>query len=341
MMIQTVLGLTVVLGQPDLWHYNPLIMLVFLLPEILLLHKIPESVGFLQQTGQIEKARRASVTLYGKDLSEIDYDLDDNVSIRRKQSTGSALQNRPTQMSTRRNSDPSVTKNPEVDMSNQTSYSEIFKNHTLLKISIYIFIFNIFCCGIGGLQVERYATEIISSFNFSTLMSQIFTIILLIAKFLGALLASFLIKKIDRRHMMFLTVSGCLISTVVLLVIGLVLDSTTQELSNLKYAQLVGLLLLSLFWNAGMGTMSMTFAEYVPIVYKPTIVKINQLLYSIQVTAFVFVFPIITVKIGNYTYLIFIVLDILCLIWIKFRWIESRNQPSLEIFGKFNQRGWL
>lgn len=204
-LVQNGVALEVVLGTENTWNYVQLISVLFLLPEILIFKWIPESIGFLNNQGNIDQVKQICQSLYGTDDEKIiglDFD---------------------------KASDPTKS----IDTKNVT-WSELWTNKTLLKVVIYILIFVILDQGAGVVQISFYSTEIIRNFEFSTLMSQIFSIIFTVLRVAGSVLGSFLTGKISRKLNLQISLVGVIIFNVALFVLGFLERTTVVSVLELR-----------------------------------------------------------------------------------------------------------
>lgn len=203
--VQNVLALEIVLGNQKYWDFIQLFSLLFLLPELILYKWIPESIGFLHNQGQDQKVSQICRTLYGKaanDTLGLDFDQKSDQN------------------------------NKSID-TQHVSWSELWTNKTLLKAVIYISIYGILDKGTGVIQMSFYTTEIIRNFNFSTLLSQIFTIMFTIFRVLATVLGSWLTTKINRKLNLQISLVGIVGFNLLLFILGFIQRTTTISILEL------------------------------------------------------------------------------------------------------------
>lgn len=202
---QNTLALEVVLGTEKHWNYVQLIPILFVIPELLVFKWIPESIGFLNNQGKLNQVKQICQSLYGTDDEKIiglDFD---------------------------KSSDP----NKSIDTKNVT-WSDLWTNKTLLKVVIYILIFVILDQGAGVVQISFYSTEIIRNFEFSTLTSQIFTIVFTVLRVMASVFGSFLTTKIKRKLNLQISLFGVIIFNVALFILGFLERTTVVSIFELR-----------------------------------------------------------------------------------------------------------
>lgn len=307
--VQNTLALEVILGTRQSWNYVQLCSILFLLPEILCFRYIPESIGFLYNRGQYQKIQKICHDLYQTDekdeksAAEIGLDLDP------KQQNISSIDTK------------------------HVAWSELWTNSTLKKAVIYIIIYIIFDQGVGVVQISFYSTEIIQSFNFSTLMSQIFSIIFTILRVVASILGSYLTTKISRKLNLQISLFGVIIFNLALFILGCL--QRTQLISIFELVCING---MSIFFNLGIHTIILVLPEILPVQYKMMAGRVNAIFSQLLLLIHLLTFPMILKIMNHYVFLLFIVSNLLFAVWIQFRLVESKDVPSGEVFKKFETR---
>lgn len=367
--VQNILDLEVVMGKPHLWTYVPLCSLVFLLPVIFTFRHIPESISFLNKKSTYENVRRASLDLYGKNPEDVDLDLEKTKSgiIQSRKNSMVAFERRNSQLAlpnfiekpgrkpslARRMSDFSgIQKYQEFEdpaAKDSVTLKQVWRNKPLLKATIYTIILTLFDEWGGVMQIAMFATNIISTFNFSILLSQIFQLGFTSIRLVGSLLGAWLARKISRKHNFLISAIGCCLCHTLLFILGFLNydenDANFAEINArknlaIKITELLTIYLMSIFFNCGVHSIICMVADLVPVEYKVWIQKTTKITSHCNFLISALTFPLLVKKLENYVYLIFIVVNLLFTVWIFLRHVESKDLGSIEIFEKFKDRSY-
>lgn len=317
-LVQNFLSLEIILGTAESWHYVQLLSVVFSLPEILTFKWIPESIGFLNNQGLHEQVKNITKSIYGTDdIHKLGLDFDQKTC-----------------------------QNQDISTQN-VSWKEFWTNKTLLKLTIFVLIYCLLDMSTGVITISFYATEIIRSFEFNTLTSQLFTMLFTLFRIVASLLGSYLTKKIKRKLHVKISIIGILIFNLLLFILGFFSDSGSNaenaSTKNLvvKIFELVAINGMSLFFNLGVHVIIGVLPEMAPTQYKMMILRVWSLAINITMLVHVLVFPIVFTKIGHYTFAIYLAVNLIYLVWAQFRYVESKDIPAMEIFRKFENRGYF
>lgn len=204
-LVQNIISLEVILGSTDLWNYTQLVALIFIVPELICFYWIPESIGYLDSRGQHDAAVRVSVSLYGENHN-LNFDLQNSSG--RKTSC-------PAEIASTSHQPPEI-----VEDNQPMTFSNVWKDKTLLKSLIYISCYIVFHTASGTIQIGFYSAEIIRSFNFTTLQSQCFTLIFTVVRILGCAVGGYLAKIWKRRLQLQTSIIWVIISNLVLFALG-------------------------------------------------------------------------------------------------------------------------
>lgn len=353
----------VVMGTEKLWNFVPLISLLFLLPEILFFKSLPESVGFLKNKHKFAAIKKVIHNLYGKNVNEIDVDLDGNNekilnSVESITPRNSDLKSRPSivqRLSVTfgldfEDSDSDAVHSQKLNSKIMT-FKEVAKNKPFLRAIIYTIIFQIFDVFSGTLQISFFATQIISSFNFTNFYSQVFYLVFTLTRLIGSLIGSFLMKKMTRSLQLKISILGCIFCNLLLFGLGFLdfsdsLSNDTNHVNDhkdliVKITELGTIYLMCIFFNGGLHSIGLTLPDIVPTIYKVELMKYWQLADQLSLVISLLIFPIMANKLKNYVFLIFSIINLMFLIWTKFRFIESKDLDSMTIFKNFEERAGL
>lgn len=279
-LIQNLLALEIILGTSKNWNYVQLISIVFLIPEIVCFKWIPESIGFLQNLGKIEQVKEIAHSLYGtENLSILGLDFDQKSSENQNIST------------------------------TQISWKNLRSNPTLLKCSIFVIIYCIFDMSTGVITFSFYSTEIIRSFEFSTLTSQLFTMLLTFLRLLASLVGSVLTRKIKRKFNLQISIIGILIFNTILFILGFFGKNSNQKNSVIQISELVSMIGMAIFFNLGVHSILCVLPEFVPTQFKMLLSRVRVLASDVTMLIQILVFPIILKKIDHYVFAIFMVFN--------------------------------
>lgn len=312
-LVQNLLALEVVFGTTETWNYVQLFSIVFLLPEIFCFKWIPESIGFWHNLGELDQVKRIVKSLYGtNDTTQLDLDFDQKLD---------ASQNIAT---------------------TRTSWTELWSNKTLLKCTIFVLIYCIFDMSTGVLTISFYSTELIRSFDFDTLTSQLFTLLFTFLRVLASLLGSWLTKKIKRKLNLQISILGILFFNAILFGLGFIAPSENISGKNLvKIFELICVNGMSIFFNLGVHAIYFVLPEIIPTQYKMLVLRVWALASNITMLIHIFMFPLALKKIGHFAFAIFMVLNGMFLAWVQFRYVESKDIASEQVFKKFETRRYI
>lgn len=127
-----------------------------------------------------------------------------------------------------------------------------------------------------------------------------------------------------------------------LFILGFYGDTETNSKNTVvKILGLVAITGMYIFFNFGVHAILGVLPEMVPTQYKMRILQIWGLAVNLTMMFHNLIFPIVFKKIGHYAFAIFLGFNVIYLIWIQFRYVESKDIPSIDVFRKFDKRGYF
>lgn len=167
-LVSMAVSLEQVLGRENTWHYVSVIGVVFSIFMLFFVYWLPESPAYLIRQKKISRDEVVKICQYLHGSKYENIDLADAVAAQDQSSD-----------SIRESSDPSTQPAPH-------SYFQALKSDkTLQKCLIYQSILSIFAVLSGTLVITAYSTNVIKSFNFPLLQSQIISLVMIIFKTLA------------------------------------------------------------------------------------------------------------------------------------------------------------
>lgn len=98
---------------------------------------------------------------------------------------------------------------------------------------------------------------------------------------------------------------------------------------------------MSIFFNIGVHVILLVLPEMVPTQYKMIVMRLWSLVSQVSMLVYVFIFPMLMKKIDHYVFLLFMVSNLIFILWVQFRHVESKDVPSIEVFKQFENRKYI
>ena len=320
-LIVMILQMDQIMGKDDLWNYVLLICTAFSLPFFITYKWIPNSPPYLRSQGRDQEALEAVKQLFGPNSTFESCKLDfDSVKTQQTSSWDEV--------------DPTAQK-PKHPI------KEILTNKTLSKACLYIAILVSFTVVTGPITLSLYSRDIIEKFGFGNLSNQLLTLVLPIVRIIASLIGSYVCMKFSRRGTLIWSFSIIGVSISLLTLFGKLSENGHGETFDILNYILI-LMIMAVF-NIGVHTI-LTFIigiECLPVKYK----AIGSFIYCCicwpGLVIVNFVYPLILRDIGVYVFLIFGGFNLVSLLFIYFRMMESKDRPSMVNFSEFEKRGYF
>ena len=187
-----------------------------------------------------------------------------------------------------------------------------FKTQSLRRSITYIFVIDTLAALNGSYEIRTYSYRIISTFGLSELANQLASISFTLASLLMMLVVIWLVDKFTRLQQTYLTIVSAIIVNLLMFILGLV-----ENTLAVKICIIVIMFVSIMTYDFGIGAFLFILSgEVLPIEYK----ALGQTLQSCFLFALVAVnnywFPPVFEKIGSYTFLVHVTVNVLGLVYV-------------------------